>query len=103
MSTVSRVRVRVVPETEVVGAAGRTGVIVGESKPSSSGVAVVGPAPDDFALAVMFDGGLETLWFRPELLELIGEVETSAPPRPDDFDRLVVFLRRLWTGAWFRR
>jgi hypothetical protein len=51
----------------------------------------------------MFDGGVETLWFRPELLEIIGEVETSAPPRPDDFDRLLAFLRRLWTGAWFRR
>jgi len=84
-----------------VGAAGRTGIVVGESQPSSSGVAVVGPAPDDFALAVWFDGGTETLWFRPELLELIGEEKPRS--RPDDFDRLVGFLRGLWTGAWFRR
>ncbi len=102
MSPASRVRVRAAPETEAVGAAGRTGIIVGESQPSSSGVAVVGPAPDDVALAVWFDGGTETLWFRPELLELIGD-ETRRPTRPDDFDRLIGFLRGLWTGAWFKR
>ena len=101
MSPASRVRVLSAPETEAVGAAGRTGIVVGESQPSSSGVAVVGPAPDDFALAVWFDGGTETLWFRPELLELIGEEKPRS--RPDDFDRLVGFLRGLWTGAWFRR
>ncbi len=101
MSPASRVRVLSAPETEAVGAAGRTGIVVGESQPSSSGVAVVGPAPDDFALAVWFDGGTETLWFRPELLELIGE--EKPPSGPDDFDRLVGSLRGLWTGAWFRR
>ena len=101
MSPASRVRVRAAPETEAVGAAGRTGIVVGESKPTSSGVVVVGPAPDDVALAVWFDGGKETLWFRPELLELIGE-EKSTVPGPDDFDRLVAFLRGLWTRAWFR-
>ena len=101
MSPASRVRVRIAPETEAVGAAGRTGIIVGESKPSSSGIAVVGPAPEDFALAVWFDGGMETLWFRPELLEVIGE-EASAPSGPDDFDRLMAFLRSLWTRLRFR-
>jgi hypothetical protein len=101
MSPASRVRIRTAPETEAVGAAGRTGIVVGESKPSSSGVVVVGPAPDDFALAVWFDGGEETLWFRPELLELIGEDNPPAPG-PDDFDRLVAFLRGLWTRTWSR-
>jgi len=84
-----------------VGAAGRTGVIVGESQPSSSGVMVVGPAPDDFALGVWFDGGTETLWFRPELLEPIGE--DKPPAESDDFDRLVGFLRSLWNSTWFSR
>jgi len=101
MSPASRVRVLSAPETDAVGAAGRTGIVVGESQPSSSGVAVVGPVPDDFALAAWFDGATETLWFRPEPLEIIGE--EKPPSGPDNFDRLVGFLRRLWTGAWFRR
>jgi hypothetical protein len=75
---ITHVRVRSAPETDAIGAAGRVGIIVGESVPSSSGVSVVGPAPDDFALAVMFDDNDDALWFRPELLEII-EQEEIAP------------------------
>ena len=71
MSVVSRVRIRHSPETDSVDAAGRTGIIVGETRPSVVGVSVVGGAPDDFAFAVSLDDG-ETLWFRPDLLEVIG-------------------------------
>jgi hypothetical protein len=95
---VSRVRVRPAPETQAIGAAGRVGIIVGEIVPSSSGVPVVGPVPDDLALAVMFDGSVETVWFRPELLEVIGEQEVSVTPgRPTSSEpvRRPPWLRRL--------
>lgn len=81
---ITHVRVRSAPETDAIGAAGRTGIIVGESTPSSSGISVVGPAPDDFALAVMFDDDRDALWFRPELLEIIDQeaITPNVPKRP---------------------
>jgi hypothetical protein len=43
--------------------------VVGETRPSASGVEVIGGAPDDAALAVLIPDLDASFWFRPELLE----------------------------------
>ena len=99
-ASVSRVRVRPAPETLAIRAAGRTGLVVGETRPSYSGEHVVGPAPDDLAIAVLFDDGGDTLWFRPELLDVIGDAKVelsfgTPSPAPPTADRRPAWLRWL--------
>jgi hypothetical protein len=65
-----RVRIRSSPETEAVGVAGLEGDVYGFTTPSSTGVTVVGGAPDDYALNVSIEGH-GALWFRPDLVEII--------------------------------
>jgi len=43
--------------------------VVGETRPSSSGVEVIGGAPDDVALSVLFPDLDASYWFVPDLLE----------------------------------
>jgi hypothetical protein len=69
------VRVVATPHTEAAGYAGRAGSVMGETRPSSSGVEVLGGAADDYALAVRFDDTDEEVWFAPELLELVDHGE----------------------------
>ena len=84
-STTEFARVRSAPETEALGLAGLIGVYVGYTRPSSSGISVVGEAPDDYALAVQFDDPDEVFWFRPELLESVNADGTPfvVPPWRD--------------------
>lgn len=70
-ATTEVARVRSAPETDECGLAGRIGIFVGKTRPSSSREPVVGDAPDDYALALYFEELGETLWFRPELLDLV--------------------------------
>ena len=72
-----RVGIRSTPETVALGLAGLSGLAFGETKPSSSGVAVIGNAGDDYAIAVRVEARDETLWFAPDLLDRVGP-----PPRP---------------------
>jgi hypothetical protein len=65
------VRVRPTPETKALGVAGQVGQVYGETTPSITGVVVVGQPVGDCALNVHFDGRTDTLWFAPELLELV--------------------------------
>jgi hypothetical protein len=70
-TTMEYARVRSAPETEELGLAGRIGFYVAETRPSSSGMRIVGNAPDDYALAVFFEDLDDTFWFPPELLESV--------------------------------
>src|SRR5881628_31142 len=65
------VRVRATPETEALRVAGQVGQVYGETTPSVTRVSVVGRLVGDFALNVHFEGRTDTLWFAPELLELV--------------------------------
>ena len=65
------VRVRSVPETEAIGVAGLVGQVYGDTTPSVTGVSVIGHSSANRALNVHFEGRGDTLWFVPELLELI--------------------------------
>jgi hypothetical protein len=65
-----RVRVRSTPETERLGLAGLVGEVMGETIPSSSGVAeVIGGAAADYAINAWFEERREQYWFHPDLLE----------------------------------
>src|SRR4051812_7100367 len=84
-ATTEYARVRSAPETEELGLAGRIGVYVGYTKPSNSGMPVVGNTPDDYALAVFFEDPDQTFWFPPELLESVNADGSSfvVPPWRD--------------------
>lgn len=66
-----RVRIRRTEVTEAAGLGGLEGTVFGWSVPSSSGVEVVGPAPDDFALNVFVEERGEGYWLAPEHVELL--------------------------------
>lgn len=65
------VRIRSTKETQDAGVAGLDGHVFGETTPSVTGVRVIGPASDDHALNVHFEGREEALWFAPDLVELV--------------------------------
>jgi hypothetical protein len=65
------VRIRTTVETERRGLAGRTGMIYGWTTPSDTGVQVIGSLAKDRALAVKLEGQNESLWFDPDLVELV--------------------------------
>lgn len=67
------VRILSTPETERAGVAGLVGRVLGETKPSASGVTVIGgDAADDFALEVRFDERKESCWLPLELVRFEG-------------------------------
>jgi hypothetical protein len=66
-----RVRIRHTSVTEAAGLAGLEGHVYGESMPSSSGVEVIGPAPDDFVINVFVEERNEGYWLAPEHVELL--------------------------------
>jgi hypothetical protein len=65
------VRIRSTPLTEKLGLAGQTGCIYGETRPSVTGVEVIGEVTDDYAVNVMIEARREQLWFAPDLVEFI--------------------------------
>jgi hypothetical protein len=65
------VRVVSAPETEQLGIAGSVGQVFGETKPSVTGVKVVGETTEDYAIAVHFAQRSGEIWFASALLEFI--------------------------------
>lgn len=66
-----RVRIKKSPETIAAGVAGLEGDVCGFTTPSSTGVDVIGGAPDDHALKVSIDAHDAELWFGPDLVEFL--------------------------------
>ena len=60
-------------QTEEAGLAGKTGEILGETSPSSTGVTYFGDAKDDYVVNVEFLDINEEYWFTPDLLELVSD------------------------------
>ena len=65
------VRVRDTAATQAAGVAGLTGPVYGETTPSTTEVDVIGEVTNDYAINVHFEERGESLWFAPELLELV--------------------------------
>ena len=64
------VRIRSTPETAASGHADRLGTCYGFTTPSVTGVDVIGPANEDYAIAVGFDDG-SSVWFDPSLIAFV--------------------------------
>ena len=65
-----RVRIKTTPDTEAAGVAGLEGDVYGLTKPSLTGVTVIGGSPGDRALNVSIEGR-GALWFCPDLVETL--------------------------------
>src|SRR5437867_4041985 len=66
-----RVRVRSTPETVSLGLAGLVGQVYGETRPSVTGIEVIGGTADDYGINVAFPDKVDTLWFSPDSLEFM--------------------------------
>ena len=60
-------------QTEEAGLSGKTGEILGETSPSSTGVTYFGDAKDDYVVNVEFLDINEEYWFTPDLLEVVSD------------------------------
>ena len=67
------VKVLSTEQTEEAGLAGKTGGILGETSPSSTGVTYFGDAKNDYVVNVEFLDINEEYWFTPDLLEIVSE------------------------------
>ena len=66
-----KVRVLATTITESQGVAGQIGIVYGFTTPSQTGVEVLGDSPEDYAIAVMFKGRNNAMWFAANLLEFL--------------------------------
>jgi len=73
------VRIVSTSETERAGLAGLYGYVRDETQPSVSGVAVIGGAPDDFALQVQCDGRSDSHWLPLDLVEFVDPKQKQGP------------------------
>jgi hypothetical protein len=72
VGSASLVRVRSTEETERLALAGLVGEVMGETRPSSSGVEdIIGGSGADYAINAWFDEKDEQYWFHPDLLEAV--------------------------------
>ena len=67
------VKVLSTEQTEEAGLAGKSGEILGETSPSSTGVTYFGDAKDDYVVNVEFLDINEEYWFTPDLLEVVSD------------------------------
>jgi len=61
-----------------LGLSGKTGEVLGETRPSTTGVTYFGDAKDDYVINVAFDDPDAEYWFTPDLLELLSQEEDDA-------------------------
>lgn len=60
-------------QTEEAALAGKTGEVLGETRPSKTGVTYFGDAKDDYVINVAFEEPNAEYWFTPDLVELVSE------------------------------
>jgi hypothetical protein len=66
-----RVRVRPTPVTIPLGLAGLIGQVYGETRPSATGIEVIGSTAEDYAINVAFPDKADTLWLSLDSLEFV--------------------------------
>ena len=82
-------------QTEESGLAGKIGEVLGETRPSSTGVTYFGDAKDDYVINVEFLDINEEYWFTPELLELI-----SGDSDKEVVTQSKVVQQKKWWQVW---
>jgi hypothetical protein len=88
------VRIRMRPETEKLGVAGKTGAVTGETTPSAAGIQVIGGQGQNLAFSVEVDD--RTIWIAPDLLELVDH----APGKVVVIDAIPKRWIRAESGKW---
>lgn len=90
------VRIRKTQVTRTAGVAGLTGTVYGETTPSVTNIDVIGDLKEDYAIDVYFAERSESLWFTPELIELMDHGAGSVATISD--------VNKTWTrtesGEW---
>ena len=69
------VRILQSEETDKLDLAGKTGEVLGETRPSMTGVEVIGKTEEDYAINVSIDEMGSEFWFATHLLELLDDNE----------------------------
>ncbi len=64
-------------KTDELGLAGKVGEVLGETRPSSTGVNFIGDDKDDYVINVAFVEPNAEYWFTPDLLELINQEDST--------------------------
>jgi len=64
-------------QTDEAGLSGKTGEVLGETSPSSTGVTFFGDAKDDYVINVAFEEPNAEYWFTPDLLERVNNDKQS--------------------------
>lgn len=82
-------------QTEEAGLAGKTGEILGETRPSSTGVTYFGDAKNDYVVNVEFLDINEEYWFTPELLELVSGSDNKEIAMPTN-----QIKQKRWWQIW---
>lgn len=89
------VKVLSTEQTVEAGLAGKTGEVLGETRPSSTGVTYFGDAKDDYVINVEFLDINEEYWFTPDLLELVSDDNTKETTIQPEFVK-----QRKWWQVW---
>ena len=89
------VKVLSTEQTEEAGLAGKTGEILGETSPSSTGVTYFGDAKDDYVVNVEFLDINEEYWFTPDLLEIVSDENNNESTSQTKFVK-----QRKWWQVW---
>ncbi len=66
-----RVRILDTGATRAVGLAGLSGVVYGETTPSTTNVEVIGNVKNDYAINVYFDQSAKQFWFGTDQLKFL--------------------------------
>jgi hypothetical protein len=101
------VSVRSTPETQSHGIAGLRGQIYGETTPSVSGVAAIGPLRTDYAISVHFEDRKESVWLSPDLVEFVDhapgtEITLEGVPKKWTRDASGAWTEKSTKKLWWR-
>ncbi len=89
------VKVLSTEQTEEAGLVGKTGEVLGETRPSSTGVTYFGDAEGDYVINVEFLDINEEYWFTPDLLEFVSDDNTKETTTQPEFVK-----QRKWWQVW---
>jgi hypothetical protein len=84
-------------QTDEAGLSGKTGEVLGETRPSSTGVTFYGDAKDDYVINVEFQDINEEHWFTPDLLELVEQDKGTEATKDNSQD---IVSNKKWWQVW---
>ena len=83
-------------QTDELDLSGKIGEVLGETRPSSTGVTYFGDAKDDYVINVAFEEPNAEYWFVPDLLELV----TQEVAKDTTVETLQTDSEKKWWQVW---